>query len=66
MASPHVAGVAAVLLAAQPELTLGQVRWQIGLNADQIGATGYETALWNPYLGLGPHHNALESAHYRA
>src|SRR5262249_55637126 len=49
MASPHVAGLAAVLLSAQPTLTLDEVRWHLELNADQPGFPGYEGTPWNPY-----------------
>jgi subtilisin family serine protease len=53
MATPHVAGLAALLLSAQPELTPDEVRWHLELNADQIGHPGYENQPWNPYVGWG-------------
>ena len=53
MASPHVAGLAAVLLSAQPGLTADEVRWHLELNADQPGFPGYEGEPWNPYTGWG-------------
>ena len=53
MASPHVAGLAAVLLSAMPALTVEQVRWQLELNADQPGFPGFEGQPWNPHFGWG-------------
>ncbi len=53
MATPHTAGLAAVLLSAQPNLTPDEVRWHLELNADQPGYPGYEGQLWNPYFGWG-------------
>lgn len=53
MASPHVAGLAALLLEAEPTLTPDEVRWHIELNADQPGYPGYEGQPWNPYYGWG-------------
>jgi subtilisin family serine protease len=53
MATPHVSGVAALLLEAQPALTPDEVRWHLELNADQPGFPGYEGAPWNPYFGWG-------------
>ena len=53
MASPHAAGLAAVLLSAQPSLTPEEVRWHLELNADQPGYAGYEGQPWNPYFGWG-------------
>jgi subtilisin family serine protease len=53
MAAPHVAGLAAVLLAAQPGLTPDEVRWHLELSAHQPGYPGWEGAAWNPYLGYG-------------
>jgi subtilisin family serine protease len=53
MAAPHVAGLAAVLLSSQPELSPDEVRWHLELNADQPGYPGYEGRAWNPYFGWG-------------
>jgi subtilisin family serine protease len=53
MAAPHVAGLAAVLLSSQPELSPDEVRWHLELNADQPGYSGYEGRAWNPYFGWG-------------
>ncbi|MGH7893056.1 MAG: S8 family serine peptidase, partial [Candidatus Binatia bacterium] len=53
MATPHVSGLAAVLLSAQPTLTADEVRWHLELNADQPGIPGYEGQPWNPYYGWG-------------
>ena len=48
MASPHVAGVAALILAANPSWTNEQVRAQLRSTADDLGATG-----WDPQYGYG-------------
>jgi hypothetical protein len=53
MAAPHAAGLAALLLSAEPALGTKEVRWHLELNADQPGHPGYEGAPWNPYLGWG-------------
>jgi subtilisin family serine protease len=53
MASPHVAGLAAVVLGADPSLSTAEARWRIELNADQPGTPGYEGALHNPTFGYG-------------
>jgi subtilisin family serine protease len=53
MATPHVAGLAAVLLSALPGLTDDEVRWHLELNADQPGYPGFAGAPWNPYFGWG-------------
>jgi len=53
MAAPHVAGVAALLLAAQPALDAEQVRWHLELNAQQPGSPGFEGETWNPQFGYG-------------
>jgi subtilisin family serine protease len=53
MAAPHVAGLAATLLSAQPNLSPEEVRWHLELNADQPGFPGYEGQPWNPYFGWG-------------
>ena len=48
MAAPHVAGVAALLLARNPSLTVAQVESLLSANADDLGAPG-----WDPYFGAG-------------
>ncbi len=53
MAAPHVAGLAALLLADDPSLTRNEVRWHLELSADQPGYPGYEGAPFNPYFGWG-------------
>ncbi len=53
MAAPHVAGLAALLLANDPTLTTEEVRWHLELNAHQPGYPGFEGAPWNPHFGWG-------------
>jgi subtilisin len=48
MASPHVAGTAALILAAHPDWTNDQVRAQLQATADDLGAAG-----WDPQYGFG-------------
>jgi subtilisin family serine protease len=48
MASPHVAGVAVLILAAHPDWKNYQVRAQLQATADDLGATG-----WDPQYGYG-------------
>ena len=48
MASPHVAGVAALILWANPDWSNDQVRDQLRATADDLGATG-----WDPQYGYG-------------
>ena len=48
MATPHVAGLAALLLSLNPQLTNTQVRELIETNVDDLGAAG-----WDPYFGSG-------------
>lgn len=43
MASPHVAGVAALIRAQHPEFSPEQVRQVLRSSADDIGATGFDT-----------------------
>ena len=53
MATPHVAGLAALLLSADPTLTPFDVRTAIETNAEPITYPGYEGQRWNPYFGWG-------------
>ena len=53
MATPHVAGAAALVLAADPTLTTAEVRWHVELGAEQPGAPGYEGQRFNPFFGYG-------------
>ncbi|MBI3943064.1 MAG: S8 family serine peptidase [Chloroflexi bacterium] len=48
MASPHVAGLAALVLSAKPTLTNSQVRQIIQNSADDLGSPG-----WDQYFGYG-------------
>jgi subtilisin family serine protease len=48
MASPHVAGVAGLLLAQRPHLSNGQVREILRQSADDLGQGGFD-----PYYGYG-------------
>jgi subtilisin len=48
MASPHVAGTAALILAANPTWSNDQVRAQLRSTADDLGAAG-----WDPQYGYG-------------
>jgi subtilisin family serine protease len=48
MASPHVAGLAALIFSLNPQLTNAQVRQIIEANADDLGSAG-----WDPYFGHG-------------
>jgi hypothetical protein len=56
MASPHVAGTAALILAANPGWSNHQVRAQLQATADDLGAAG-----WDPQYGFGLV-NAAEAA----
>jgi subtilisin family serine protease len=48
MATPHVAGLAALIFSLNPQLTNAQVRELIETNVDDLGAAG-----WDPYFGSG-------------
>lgn len=43
MATPHVAGLAALILAQNPSYTPEQIRTALSLGADDLGASGYDT-----------------------
>ncbi len=57
MAAPHAAGVAALVLSANPDLTGQQVRDIIESTAQQVGDYGYQDEPsrpdWNEYVGYG-------------
>ena len=57
MAAPHVAGVAALMLQRNPDLTASDVRRILAKSADKIGTFGYtvrkEYGFWNEYYGYG-------------
>ena len=57
MAAPHVAGVAALILQRNPDLTADSVRSILAKSADKIGPYRYDTTkvygTWNKYYGYG-------------
>ena len=54
MATPHVSGVAALLLSANPQLTVAQVESIIRHTArDEVGDPSLDTAGYDPYSGWG-------------
>ncbi len=53
MATPHVAGLTAVLIGGLPGLSLADIRSHLELNADQPGYPGFEGQIWNPHFGFG-------------
>jgi subtilisin family serine protease len=69
-ATPHVAGLAALLLSAYPSLTNIDVRTIIESTADKVGATAYaetpgnDSGTWNQNMGYGRInvHKALDLA----
>lgn len=58
-ATPHVAGLAALLFSAYPTLTATEVRTVIERTTDKTGSTayvetaGYDSGTWNQYTGYG-------------
>lgn len=67
-ATPHVAGLAALLLSLRPLLTPDQVRHYIEVTADKIGpgafTPGHPNGSWNQFVGYGRinAHRALRRA----
>jgi subtilisin family serine protease len=53
MAAPQVAGVAGLLLAANPALTNDDIRWIIRIYTDWLGEMGDPTTDWTPEDGGG-------------
>ena len=57
MAAPHVAGLAALILERNPDLTNYEVREIIGTNTKKVGNMSYdmlkEFGTWNEYYGYG-------------
>ncbi|MFQ5352224.1 MAG: S8 family serine peptidase, partial [Candidatus Binatia bacterium] len=53
MSTPHVAGLAALLLSGLPSIHVDEVQWHIEQNADQPGYPGWEAQPWNPWQGWG-------------
>ncbi len=57
MASPHVAGLAALVLSRNPRLPAEEVRRLIETHAqDQVGPPTVDTPGWDPYYGYGRIH----------
>jgi thermitase len=54
MATPHVAGLAALILSMNPSYNPDQVKWHIELGAeDQVGNIAEDTPGWDIYYGWG-------------
>jgi len=57
MATPHVSGLAALLLSLNPDLSPAQVRTLIQEHADdQVGPSTVDTPGWDPFYGAGRIH----------
>jgi thermitase len=56
MATPHVAGLAALIWAANPSLTNAQVIYTLTSTAEKVGPAPYDASGWNQYLGYGRLH----------
>mgnify|MGYP001571350404 CR=1 FL=1 len=52
MATPHAAGLAALIWSANPALTNAQVTYILTSTAEKVGPVGYVNG-WNEYLGYG-------------
>lgn len=52
-AAPMVAGVAALVLSVNPDLSAAEVKNILSQSADKIGEDSYNSSGWNKYLGFG-------------
>lgn len=52
-ATPLAAGIAALMLSCNPELTATEVRSAMHNTADKIGTDSYDSSGWNKYYGYG-------------
>lgn len=62
MASPHAAGVAALVRAARPDLSLDQVRQVLRTTADDIGPLGFDWASGHGVVDAGAALDAVASS----
>jgi uncharacterized repeat protein (TIGR01451 family) len=53
MATPHAAGLAALIWSANPALTNAQVTYILTSTAEKVGPSAYDANGWNQYLGYG-------------
>jgi thermitase len=53
MATPHAAGLAALIWSANPSLTNVQVTYILTSTAEKVGPYSYDASGWNEYLGYG-------------
>ena len=56
MATPHAAGLAALIWSANPSLTNAQVTYILTSTAEKVGPYPYDASGWNEYLGYGRIH----------
>jgi thermitase len=56
MATPHAAGLAALIWSANPSLTNAQVTYILTSTAEKVGPYPYDASGWNQYLGYGRIH----------